>query len=104
MQENDVVLLEQIVKAIADKPENVAIERKVDEMGVLLIVRLDNQDAGALIGKGGSTIVAIRRIMKLVGIKASARINVKLDVPPKSNKKDYDKPSTEDQSNNPRKL
>jgi len=104
MQENDIALLEQIVKAIADKPEKVVIERKVDEMGVLLVVHLDNQDAGALIGKEGSTIAAIRRIMKLVGIKANARINVKLDVPPKSNKKDYDKPSTEDHSNNPRKL
>lgn len=104
MQEKDEALLEQIVKAIADKPENVVIERKVDEMGVLLVVRLDNQDAGALIGREGSTIAAIRRIMKLVGVKSNARINVKLDVPPKSNKKDYDKPSTEDQSNNPRKL
>lgn len=104
MQGSDVALLEQIVKAIADRPESVAIERKVDEMGVLLIVRLDDQDAGALIGKSGSTIAAIRRIMKLVGVKSNARINVKLDVPVKNRKKDYDKPSIEDQSNNPAKL
>lgn len=104
MQGSDIALLEQIVKAIANKPEGVTVERKVDEMGVLLIVRLDNQDAGALIGKGGSTIAAIRRIMKLVGVKSNARINVKLDVPVKNNKKDYDKPSTEDQSDNSAEL
>jgi predicted RNA-binding protein YlqC (UPF0109 family) len=104
MQGSDVALLQQIVKAIADKPEDVVIERKVDEMGVLLVVRLDNQDAGALIGKGGSTIAAIRRIMKLVGVKSNARINVKLDVPPKGKKNDYDKSSTEDQSNSSGKL
>ncbi len=103
MQESNVALLEQIIKAIAAKPEKVVIERKVDEMGVLLTVRLDNKDAGALIGRGGETIVAIRRIMKLVGVKANARINIKLDVPRRS-KNDYEKQSTEDQSNNPREL
>lgn len=103
MQESDVALLEQIIKAIVEKPESVAISRKVDEMGVLLTVRLDDKDAGALIGRAGETIAAIRRIMKLVGIKANARINIKLDVPPRS-KNAYDKPSIEDQSNNPREL
>lgn len=103
MQDSDVALLEQIIKAITEKPESVAISRKVDEMGVLLTVRLDDQDAGALIGRGGETIAAIRRIMKLVGIKANARINIKLDVPRRS-KNAYDKPSIEDQSNNSRKL
>jgi len=61
MQESDVVLLEQIIQAIVAKPEKVVIERKVDEMGVLLSVRLDDKDAGALIGRGGETIAAIRR-------------------------------------------
>ena len=101
MQESDVALLEQIIKAIVEKPESVAISRKVDEMGVLLTVRLDDKDAGALIGRGGETIAAIRRIMKLVGIKANARINIKLDVPRRSNNV-YVKPIFEDQSNNPR--
>lgn len=103
MQESDVALLEQIIQAIVAKPEKVVIERKVDEMGVLLSVRLDDKDAGALIGRGGETIAAIRRIMKLVGVKANARINIKLDVPRRS-KNDYEKPSIEDQSNNPREL
>ena len=72
-------------------------------MGVLLTVRLDDKDAGALIGRGGETIAAVRRIMKLVGIRANARINIKLDVPRRS-KNAYDKPSIESQSNNPREL
>ena len=103
MQGNDIALLEQIIKAIVDKPENVVIDRKVDEMGVLLTVRLDHKDAGALIGRGGETIAAIRRIMKLVGIRENARINVKLDVPVR-HKNDYDKPSIKDKSHNSREL
>ena len=103
MQESDVVLLEQIIQAIVAKPEKVVIERKVDEMGVLLSVRLDDKDAGALIGRGGETIAAIRRIMKLVGVKSNSRININLDVPRRS-KNDYEKPSIKDQSNNSREL
>lgn len=103
MHGNDSALLEQIIKAIVNKPDSVEIERKVDEMGVLLIVRLDDKDAGTLIGKGGETIAAIRRIMKLVGIKANARVNIKLDVPTRHTNA-YEKPSIKDQSHSPREL
>lgn len=81
MQESDTALLEQIIKAFVDEPEKVAVERKVDEMGVLLLVKLDEKDAGLVIGKAGGTIAAIRRIMSVVGMKNNARYNIKLDVP-----------------------
>lgn len=83
MQESDTALLEQIIKAIVDEPEKVTVERKVDEMGVLLLVKIDEKDAGLVIGKEGSTIMAIRKIMGVVGMKNSARYNIKLDVPDK---------------------
>lgn len=81
MQGSDTALLETILRAIANKPEKVAIERSVDEMGVLFRVRLDEEDAGAVIGKGGSTIAAVRKILSIVGMKNNARLNIKLDVP-----------------------
>lgn len=82
MQGSDAALLEQIIKAFVDEPEKVTVERKVDEMGVLLLVKLDEKDAGLVIGKEGSTIAALRKIMGLVGMKNKARYNIKLDVPP----------------------
>ncbi len=83
MQESDAALLEQIIKAFVDEPEKVSVERKVDEMGVLLLVKLDEKDAGLVIGKEGSMIAAIRKIMGVVGMKNNARYNIKLDVPEK---------------------
>ncbi|MDD2822798.1 MAG: KH domain-containing protein [Candidatus Daviesbacteria bacterium] len=84
MQEStDATLLEQIIKAFVDEPEKVTVERKVDEMGVLLLVKLDEKDAGLVIGKAGSTIMALRKIMGVIGMKANARYNIKLDVPEK---------------------
>lgn len=104
MQRSDTELLEAILKAIVERPELVNVNRKVDEMGVLLTVSLDEKDAGAVIGKDGSTIQAIRKIMKIVGMKNNARINVKLDVPKRWSKKDYAKPSLKDQNEDTAKL
>lgn len=81
MQEQDTALLEQMIKAFVDEPEKVAVERKVDEMGVLLLVKLDEKDAGLVIGKSGRTITAIKEIMWAIGKKNNARYNIKLDVP-----------------------
>lgn len=74
-------LLETILKEIVTKPEEVKVEKKMDEMGVLLSVKVGDGDAGLVIGREGRTIQAIRAVMAVVGAKNRARINVKLDVP-----------------------
>ena len=71
--------LEYVVKAIVDHPEDVKIERTVDEQGVLLTVAVNPRDMGQVIGRAGKTIdKAIRPLARLVGIKNNARVNVKL--------------------------
>ena len=104
MQINDAVLLQTILEAIVASPDKVAIERTVDEMGVLLKVKVDERDAGAVIGKAGATIAAIRKLMGVFGRKNNARINIKLDVPPRKKLKTYEKPSIEDQNHDTGKL
>ena len=81
--QQDRELLETILKTIVDEPDKVNVERSVDEMGVLLLVRLAEKDAGLVIGKGGSTISAIRTLLGVLGRKTNARYNIKLDVPEK---------------------
>ncbi|MDP3900738.1 MAG: KH domain-containing protein [bacterium] len=77
----DQELLEYIVKALVDHPEDVKIERKVDEMGVLLILRVHADDMGQLIGKEGSTARAIRTLIRIQGLKNHARVNLKIEEP-----------------------
>ena len=74
-------LLETILKAIVSKPEGVKVTRTTDEMGVLLLVKLGDGDAGMVIGRQGKTIQAIRIMMAAVGAKNRAKLNIKLDVP-----------------------
>jgi len=79
--EQDQDLLESILKAIVNHPEEVRVSRHVDELGVLLSVKLGEGDAGVVIGKEGHAIKAIRSVMNLVGRRSRARVSVRLDVP-----------------------
>jgi len=73
--------LEFIVKSIVDHPDDVKVERKIDEMGVLLTLKVNPQDMGQVIGRKGSTSTAIRSLLRIVGIKNNARVNLKIEEP-----------------------
>lgn len=75
---SDVMVLETIVKSIVAKPEAVKIDRTVDERGVLLTLNVDPADMGHLIGRQGATIQAIRTILRIIGARNQARINIKI--------------------------
>ena len=77
----DQEFLEFVVKALVDHPEDVKIGRKVDEMGVLLSLKVNPEDMGQIIGKAGATARAIRSLVRIVGLKNHARVNLKIEEP-----------------------
>ncbi|OGF64587.1 hypothetical protein A2661_01325 [Candidatus Giovannonibacteria bacterium RIFCSPHIGHO2_01_FULL_45_24] len=78
---SDEEFLEYVVKALVDNPSAVKVARKVDEMGVLLSVQVDKEDVGKLIGRQGNTAKALRTLLRVVGIKNHARVNLKIEEP-----------------------
>ena len=78
---SDQELLEYIVKALVDHPDDVKVDRKVDEMGVLLSLKVNPEDMGQIIGRAGSTARAIRSLIRIVGLKNHARVNLKIEEP-----------------------
>ena len=78
---SDQEFLEYIVKALVDHPEDVKIDRKVDEMGVLLSLKVNPEDMGQIVGRQGSTARAIRSLVRIVGLKNHARVNLKIEEP-----------------------
>ncbi len=78
---SDQDFLEFIVKALVDNPDDVKVDRKVDEMGVLLSLKVNPEDMGQIIGKAGSTARAIRNLVRIVGLKNHARVNLKIEEP-----------------------
>lgn len=80
-QEPDVVFLEYVVKALVDNPSDVHINRIVDEMGVLITLEVNPSDMGKIIGRDGNTAKAIRTLLRTVGMKNNARVNLKINEP-----------------------
>jgi predicted RNA-binding protein YlqC (UPF0109 family) len=79
--EQDQSFVEYIVKALVDHPEDVKTERVVDEMGVLITLHLNPEDMGQVIGRMGQTAKAIRTLLRVVGAKRKARVNLKIYEP-----------------------
>lgn len=77
----DQQFLETLVKALVDHPEAVKINRVVDEMGVLLTLDVHAEDMGKIIGRSGNTAKAIRTLLRVVGMKHDARVNLKINEP-----------------------
>jgi uncharacterized protein len=88
MQEKDAQFLDFVVKSLVDKPEAVVIGRTVDEMGVLLTLSVDPEDMGKVIGRQGNTAKAIRTMLRVVGMKNNARVNLKINEPEGSTRMD----------------
>jgi uncharacterized protein len=78
---DDKQFLESVVKALVDNPNDVKINRTVDEMGVLMTLDVNPADMGKIIGREGNTAKAIRTLLRVVGMKNNARVNLKINEP-----------------------
>jgi len=81
MEEADKVFLEYVVKALVDNPNDIKIDRTVDEMGVLISLTVNPADMGKIIGRMGNTAKAIRTLLRIIGMKNNARVNLKINEP-----------------------
>ncbi len=79
--QTDQEFLELVVKSIVGNPDDVKVVRTVDEMGVLLTLKVNPEDMGQIIGRQGATARAIRSILRVIGVKNNARINLKIEEP-----------------------
>lgn len=79
--ERDAQFVEEVVKMLVDNPDDVKVDRKVDEMGVLITLDVNPEDMGMVIGREGSTAKALRTLLRVVGARNNARVNLKINEP-----------------------
>ncbi|MFH1098451.1 MAG: KH domain-containing protein [Candidatus Uhrbacteria bacterium] len=77
----DQEFIDYVVRALVNKPDKVESRRTVDEMGVLITLKVDPEDMGYVIGRQGQTARSLRTLLKIVGAKNNARVNLKIDEP-----------------------
>ena len=74
----DQQFVEYIVKSLVGHPDDVVIERIIDEKGVLLTLTVNPEDLGRVIGKRGMTAQSLRTLLRALGTKNDARYNLKI--------------------------
>ncbi len=74
----DQQFVEYIVKSLVGHPDDVVIERLIDEKGVLLTLTVNPEDLGRVIGKRGMTAQSLRTLLRALGTKNDARYNLKI--------------------------
>jgi len=79
--EADQQFVETVVKAIVNNPDDVKTTRIIDERGVLITLDINASDMGYVIGRQGQTARSIRTLLKIVGAKHNARVNLKINEP-----------------------
>ncbi len=81
MENKDQEFVEFLVRAIVNNPDDVKTTRTVDERGVLITLDINPGDMGYVIGRQGQTARSIRTLLKIVGAKNNARVNLKINEP-----------------------
>lgn len=79
--EKDQEFVLNTVRYLVENPDDVEVDRKIDEMGVLLTLKVNPADMGKIIGKEGRTAKAIRTLLRVIGARMDARVNLKIDEP-----------------------
>ena len=74
----DQQFIEYIVKELVSNPDDVSVERRIDEKGVLLELTVNPDDLGRVIGKRGMTAQSLRTLLRALGTKNDARYNLKI--------------------------
>lgn len=78
MQSPDIAFVESIVRAIVEHPDDIKLERSVDEKGVLIQLTVNPTDLGRVIGKNGANAQSIRTLLRALGTKNDARYHMKI--------------------------
>lgn len=88
MPDMDKEFVEYVVKALVSHPDDVSVRRSVDDMGVLLELSVNPEDMGKVIGKAGATAKSIRTLLRVLGSRNDARVNLKIIEPEGSEHQD----------------
>lgn len=70
--------LQLIVSSIVDNKDDVKIDEEQSEGIINLIINVNKDDIGKIIGKEGKVIRSIRNIMKIKAMKQDTRINISI--------------------------
>ncbi len=91
----DQQFIEYVVKSIVNHPDDVRVERTIDDRGVKITLTVNPEDMGYVIGRQGQTARALRILLKIVGAKDNARVSLVIFEPDGARREFQEKKATE---------
>lgn len=82
-EQMDQKFVEFVIKALVNNPKEVKVKREVNELGVLLVLDVNPEDVGLVLGRRGHTIRHIRSLLKAIGLKNKSWVSLKINAPEK---------------------
>lgn len=67
-----------VLESLVDDRDELKVDGRIDDLGILLTVQVSDRDMGKLIGKGGQTVKALRTLIRVIGGNSNQRINIKI--------------------------
>ena len=78
--EKDIALdfVRYVMSNLVEHPDDLVIEKTIDDIGVLINLQSHKDDMGRIIGKNGQTIKSIRTLLRVIGKRENQKINLKI--------------------------
>jgi predicted RNA-binding protein YlqC (UPF0109 family) len=71
--------LEYVAKSLVDKPDEVTVEVEEDGDEVALILHVDQEDMGRVIGRDGRIANAIRSLLRVMGTRDGRHVELEIE-------------------------
>ena len=71
-------LLDYLVRELVDDPDAVRVEQVDDDRGVLLTLRVAQDDMGKVIGRNGSVAKALRTLLKVTAAREGTSVQLEI--------------------------
>lgn len=70
--------LEYVARALVDKPDAVKVEVEEDDEEVSLVLTVDQEDMGRVIGRDGRIANAIRSLLRVMGTRDGRHVEMEI--------------------------
>ncbi|MDO8471536.1 MAG: KH domain-containing protein [bacterium] len=80
-QERDAQFVETVAKMLVENPDSVEVNRTIDDLGVLITLKVAAEDMSTIIGREGRAAKSVRTLLRIIGAKSNERVNLKIVEP-----------------------
>ena len=71
--------VEYLLVRLVDNPDDLAVEETETPEGLLVTINVHPDDMGRVIGKGGSVIKSVRKLVQVKAAKDNLRVRVEIN-------------------------